>query len=133
MRQLRVRVVTPRSVVLDEACEAVVAPLRDGWIGIWPGHAPFQARLQQGQIAIRSAGHRRVIATLGGVIAADGAGVTVLTGEAAPDVDLARLERDIGTQAEQLGALERAAEAHFEQLYRAMADTFNRRGGRRRS
>lgn len=131
MRQLRVRVITPRAVAIDEVCEAVVAPLRDGWIGIWPGHAPFQARLQQGQIAIRSDGQQRVIATIGGVITADDEGVTVLTGEAAPDVDLARLERDIGTQAEQFHALEREAEAHFERLHRAMADTFNHRSRRR--
>ena len=126
-RALQFRVLTPQATLLDESVWTVIAPLPDGWIGILPGHASFQARLMRGHVVFEVSGRRRTLATIGGVISVAADMVTVLTGAAALDQDLAALERDIGEEAAQLQAMEREAEKHFDQVYRALARTFDRR------
>jgi F-type H+-transporting ATPase subunit epsilon len=123
--KLRIEVFTPQGNVLDVPVDSVVAPLPDGWIGILPGHAPFQSRLLAGVVAFRAEDHRRVVATLGGVLSTDADVVSILTGSARLDADLHELEVDIGERAEQAQAIEQEAEKHFGRVYRALADTLN--------
>jgi F-type H+-transporting ATPase subunit epsilon len=130
MKLLRLQVLTPLATVFDAPVEAVIAPLADGWVGILPGHARFQARLMRGQVVVRSAGQEQQIATIGGTMSVSGDAVLILTGAAAPDTSVARLEHERGQTVEQREALEREAEKHFDRVYRAMARTFNHRGGR---
>jgi F-type H+-transporting ATPase subunit epsilon len=125
--QLRIEILTPQGTVLDAPVDSVVAPLPDGWIGILPGHSPFQARLLAGVVALRADDRQRVVATLGGVLSTDSDVVTILTGSARLDADLHELEADIGQRAEQAQAIEHEAEKHFGRVYRALADTLNRR------
>ncbi len=127
VRALRLRVLTPHAAVLDEPVRTVIAPLSDGWIGVLPGHASFQARLMRGQIVFEASEHRRLVATIGGVIGVTDDTVTVLTGAAALDRDLAALEDEIGAEAAQLEEMEREAEKHFDRVYRALARAFDRR------
>ena len=130
MKQLRLQVLTPQASVFDEAVDAIVAPLPDGWIGVLPGHARFQARLLPGAVVVTIAGQRRVIATTGGSLGVDNGAVIALTGAAAVNMDLATLEQQIGRQAESARAMEQEAEKHFSRVYRALADTLDRRRGR---
>ncbi|HEY1296911.1 MAG TPA: F0F1 ATP synthase subunit epsilon [Chloroflexota bacterium] len=130
MRQLRLEVLTPQGTVFDAPVDAVVAPLPDGWIGILPGHTSFQARLLAGVVALRTEGRRRLIATLGGVLSVESDLVSILTGGAMPDAELEGLEEQIGEQAERAQAVENEAEKHFGRVYRALADTLNRRRAR---
>ena len=130
MRQLRIEVLTPQGTVLDAAVDSVVAPLPDGWIGILPGHSPFQSRLLAGVVAFRAADRQRVVATLGGVLSTDSDLVSILTGGARVDANLRELEADIGERAEQAQAIEQEAEKHFGRVYRSLADTLNRRRSR---
>ncbi|MGE0681919.1 MAG: F0F1 ATP synthase subunit epsilon [Candidatus Binatia bacterium] len=125
MKTLRLTVVTPHATVFDDAVDAVIAPLSDGWRGVLPGHASFVARLLRGEILFRVGDKERVIATIGGAISVDREGVTVLTGVAAVDCPLENLERAISEESQQLAALEREAEKHFDRVYRQMAHTFN--------
>jgi F0F1-type ATP synthase epsilon subunit len=126
-RALRLRVLSPRATLLDEPVQTVVAPLPDGWLGVLPGHASFQARLLRGQVAFEAGGGRRTIATIGGVISVSAHAATVLTGAAAPDLGLATLEHELGAEATRLREMEREAERHFDRVYRALAGTFGRR------
>ena len=126
-RTLQFRVLTPQATMLDERVWTVIAPLPDGWIGILHGHTSFHARLMRGQVVFEVSGHRRTIATIGGVVSVVADTVTVLTGAAALDRDLAALEREIGEEAAQLQGMEQEAEKHFDQIYRALARTFDRR------
>jgi len=41
-------VVTPEDVVYDDKVRWVQVPLKDGLIGIWPGHAPLIATISKG-------------------------------------------------------------------------------------
>ena len=130
MSALRLRLLTPLATVFDEAVDAVIVPLVDGWKGILPGHAPFQARLLAGDVLVRIGGKERVGATLGGALSVEAGVVEIFSGVAALDTDLKALERGIDDEVKRLNGLEQEAERHFEQIYRQMARTFNHRGRR---
>ena len=127
MKTLRLTVLTPQATVFDEKVDAVVMPLADGWLGVFPGHASFQARVMRGEMLFRISGKERMLATLGGAVAVDNGTVTILTGVAALDRDLETLEREISEDAQRLAVLEQEAEKHFNRVYRQMARTFNHR------
>jgi F-type H+-transporting ATPase subunit epsilon len=128
---LTLEVLTPETAVFQGEVDAVVAPLPDGWIGILPGHSPFIARLMRGQVAFRTGEQERVIATIGGSIAVKDDLVTLLTGAAGLDTTFDRLETTLGAEAEQIRAMEREAERHFDRVYRTLADTIHPRRRRR--
>lgn len=130
MSSLRLMLLTPLVTVFDGTVDAVIVPLADGWKGIFPGHAPFQARLLAGDVLVRIAGKERVGATLGGALTVEPGAVRILSGVAALDMDLKALERGIDDELRRLTGLEQEAEKHFEQIYRRMARTFNHRGRR---
>ncbi len=132
MRSLRLRVQTPERSVFDSTVDTVIAPLPDGWIGVLPGHTPFQARLLRGEIALRIGGKRHRIATQGGLLNVDADVVNVLTGAAAVDVDLPTLEQQVGDAVRQARSMEQEAEKHFGRVYRALADTLDQRRQRRK-
>jgi F-type H+-transporting ATPase subunit epsilon len=122
---MRFTVLTPTGAALQEDADEVIAPLSDGWIGVLQGHTPFVSRLMRGHVVFRFGEHARIVATIGGLLRVDGASVTVLTGAAVPDTDLAALERDMEEQIARIESLEEEAEKHFDRVYRAMARTLN--------
>jgi F-type H+-transporting ATPase subunit epsilon len=130
VKTLHLVVLTPQATVFDAVVEAVIVPLSDGWRGILPGHANFQARLMRGHLLFRVGGKERIVATLGGALAVDNNTVTVLTGVAVLDRNLETMEREISEETQRLTALEQEAEKHFNRVYRQMARTFNHRGAR---
>ncbi len=125
MKTLRLTVLTPQATVFAAAVDAVIVPIPDGWLGVLPGHAPFQSRLMRGEVLFRTDGKERVLATLGGTLAVDRDTVTILTGVAALDRTVETLEREISEEVQRLAALEQEAEKHFNRVYRQMARTFN--------
>lgn len=130
MPRLRLEVLTPETSVFDAEVDAVVVPLADGWLGVLPGHASFQARLMRGEVVVRIGAETRVLATLGGAVLVEAGTVTILTGSAALDRNLEVLEQEISGQAQRLTAMEQEAEKHFDRVYRQMARTFQHRGRR---
>lgn len=130
MSSLRLVLLTPLATVFDGAVDAVIVPLADGWKGILPGHAPFQARLLAGDVLVRIGGKERIGATLGGALTVELGAVRILSGVAALDTDLKALERGIDDELRRLTGLEQEAEKHFGQIYRRMARTLNHRGRR---
>jgi len=133
MSAMRLVVLTLDETVFDGPVEEVVVPLPDGWLGVRPRHATFQARLLAGDIVVRAAGRERTLATLGGTIVVERNEVTILTGVARLDHDLEALEREIGDDLKRRTALEQEAEKHFDRVYRQMARAVRSRpptGGR---
>jgi F-type H+-transporting ATPase subunit epsilon len=118
---MRLLVLTLEETVFDGAVEEVVVPLPDGWLGVRPRHAPFQARLLAGDVVVRLDGRERTLATLGGTMVVERDEVTLLTGAARLDQDLEALERAIGDDLTRRTALEQEAEKHFDRVYRQMA------------
>jgi F-type H+-transporting ATPase subunit epsilon len=118
---MRLLVLTLEETAFDGAVEEVVVPLPDGWLGVRPRHAPFQARLLAGDVVVRLDGRERTLATLGGTMVVERDEVTLLTGAARLDQDLEALEHAIGDDLTRRTALEQEAEKHFDRVYRQMA------------
>lgn len=79
-RALKVRVVSPASVVFEGAAASLVAPAWDGRVGILPGHAPLLALLGAGELAIDlPGGGSRSYQVAGGVLRVERDDVTLLT------------------------------------------------------
>jgi len=125
VKTLHLTVVTPQTTVFDNTVEAVIAPLADGWRGVLPGHANFVARVMRGEVVFRREGKEHMIATLGGALSVHGETVVLLTGVAALDHTLEKLEHEIGEENQRLATLEQEAEKHFNRVYRQMASSFN--------
>jgi F-type H+-transporting ATPase subunit epsilon len=128
---MRLEILSPQAVVFEGEVDEVVGPLPDGWIGVLPGHAPFTARLMRGQVVFHADGREHPVATMGGSMAVKDDLVTLLTGAAVLDMTFDELEASLGAEAEQVWAMEREAERHFDRVYRTLADTL--RQGRRRN
>jgi F-type H+-transporting ATPase subunit epsilon len=130
---MRLIVLTVVETVFDDTVDEVVVPLPDGWLGVRPRHAPFQARLLAGDVVVRAAGRERTLATLGGTLTVERDQVTILTGVAKMDLDLETLEREIGDDLTRRRTLEQEAEKHFDRVYRQVARAIGPRaqpGGR---
>ena len=123
---MRLLVLTPEESVFDGQVDGAIVPLPDGWLGIYPGHLPFSARVRPGEILVQVGDRSTVIATIGGILSVEDDAVTLLTGAAKTDTTLERLEHDIGNETRQLAALEVEAERHFDRVLRQVANTFAR-------
>jgi len=130
--RLHLEVLTIQGTVVDEEVDEVIVPLVDGWKGVLPGHLAFIARVMRGTITMRTGDRERIAATLGGTLTVEPARVTLLTGAAMLDRELADLEREISAELESIAAIEAEAEKHFDRVYQHMAETF-KRGARRLS
>jgi F-type H+-transporting ATPase subunit epsilon len=63
---LHLRVITPRSLVVDEEVEEVTIPSLEGELGILPGHRPLYAALGSGELTYRASGRRESLSVRGG-------------------------------------------------------------------
>jgi F-type H+-transporting ATPase subunit epsilon len=66
LTSLHLRVITPRSLVVDEEVEEVTIPSLDGELGILPGHRPLYAALGSGELTYRASGRRESLSVRGG-------------------------------------------------------------------
>jgi len=121
MTGLRLEVLTLQGRILDQDVDAVIVPLADGWKGVLPGHAPFEARVLRGETVIRMQNQPRTLATLGGVLRVERDRATLLAGVAVLDRTLPELEEDIRGELESGAALEAEAEKHFDRVYQQLA------------
>ena len=61
---LRVRLVTPDRILVDQAAEAVEVPAKTGYLEVLRGHAPLLAELGRGRSAAARRRKRRPDGTL---------------------------------------------------------------------
>jgi F-type H+-transporting ATPase subunit epsilon len=66
LTSLHLRVITPRSLVVDEEVEEVTIPSLEGELGILPGHRPLYAALGSGELTYRASGRRESLSVRGG-------------------------------------------------------------------
>ena len=93
---MRLRIVTPLSVIVDEDIDSLRAEDASGSFGILPGHAPFLTALTISIVSWRQAGRERFCAVRGGALTvADGAPVAITTREAIVGDDLATLDAEV--------------------------------------
>ncbi|MDT8326765.1 MAG: F0F1 ATP synthase subunit epsilon [Roseovarius sp.] len=93
---MRLRIITPLSVVVDEDIEALRAEDQSGSFGILPGHAPFLTALAISIVTWRQAGEDRFCALRGGVMSVGAtSNVDIATREAVTGSDLATLDEEV--------------------------------------
>jgi F-type H+-transporting ATPase subunit epsilon len=93
---MRLRIVTPLSIVVDEDASALRAEDASGSFGILQGHAPFLTALTIGVVSWRQAEHDRYCAVRGGALSVtEDASVQITTREAVVGDDLATLDAEV--------------------------------------
>lgn len=93
---MRLRIVTPLNVVVDEEAESLRARDASGSFGIRPGHAPFLTALVVSILSWRAAGVEHFCALRGGVLTVTGGDtVAIATREAVRGEDLGTLDAEV--------------------------------------
>ncbi len=79
---LHLKIITPRSVVVDEPVDEVIAPAADGEIAILPKHTHLLTLLKEGIITYKTGGKADDLAIGGGYLETEGKTVTILVSRA---------------------------------------------------
>jgi F-type H+-transporting ATPase subunit epsilon len=82
MNTIRLKVITPRKIVIDKQVSSVTVPTADGEITILPHHAHLFSLLIEGIVKIKSTGNEDDLAIGGGYLETNGETVTVLVSRA---------------------------------------------------
>jgi len=104
---LRLRVVTPERLLLDEEVDEVTAPGTEGEFGVLPNHITFLSSLQPGRLSYKQGGRVRFLAVSGGFAEVRDNVVTILTDSAefADEIDVERARAALRTAEERLRTL----------------------------
>jgi F-type H+-transporting ATPase subunit epsilon len=93
---MRLTIVTPLSIVVDESIDSLCAEDASGSFGILPGHASFLTALTISIVSWRCGGTERFCAVRGGVLTvANGTSIAIATREAVTGDALATLDEDV--------------------------------------
>jgi F-type H+-transporting ATPase subunit epsilon len=93
---MRLKIMTPDRVLIDQDVEAVYAMAIDGSIGILPKHIPMVTPLAIGLLSyVVQGGPKEPLAVMGGMLSTDGQTVTVLSdaAERGNEIDVARAQQ----------------------------------------
>ncbi len=63
---LRLKVIAPRKLLVDEEVQELSLPSLDGYLGILPGHRPLFLAIGTGRITYRVAGKEKILSVQGG-------------------------------------------------------------------
>ena len=104
---LRLRVVTPERLLLDEEVDEVTAPGTEGEFGVLPNHITFLSSLQPGRLSYKQGGQVRFLAVSGGFAEVKDNIVTILTDSAefAEEIDVERARAALRAAEESLRTL----------------------------
>ena len=96
---MRLRIITPLAVVVDEDIESLRAEDASGSFGILKAHAPFLTALEISIVSWRTAETERFCALRGGVMTVgDASAIDIATREAVTGDDLATLDSNVLAQ-----------------------------------
>ncbi len=123
---IQLSVVTPDRDVLGVECDEVVAPGRNGEIGLLPGHIPLITALRPGVLTVVKGGKKSFYAVSSGFAEVDADTVTVLTAscEPASAIDVERARKTLSeaeAKLEKLGPNDPDYDARRFQMERARA------------
>ena len=116
----RLEIVTAESEVYSGDVDLLVAPGREGQLGILPNHAPLLTQLQPGIMEIRAGGENVEMAVSGGFLEVLGNRVIILadTAERAEEIDIERAEAAMARAEERLAS--READVDLERALRTV-------------
>lgn len=92
--KIKVEILTPFNEIYSEEVSAVRLPGADGYLGVFPGHAPLIAALKIGEIKIEQNGQTQYFTTTGGIaeILPDSVSILSETSEPASAIDVKRAQ-----------------------------------------
>ena len=101
---LKLQIVTPQRIVVQEDVTEVVAPGSEGYFGVLPGHLPFLTTLKAGYLVYwqSRAAHRLAVSNGFAEVQGDMVSILADTAERAEEIDVARAERARGRAEERL-------------------------------
>ncbi len=104
---LRLRVVTPQRLLLDEEADEVTAPGTVGEFGVLPNHITFLSSLEPGRLTYRRGGQARTLVVSGGFAEVVDNVITVLadSAEFANEIDVERARAALRAAEESLKTL----------------------------
>lgn len=111
---IQLEIVTPEKRILSMPVDAVRAPGFDGSFGVLPGHTPFVAAMQPGELSY-TAGGREHHFFVGGGFAQVGAEKVIVLAESAEsvsEIDLARAEASLADATQRLKTLREEQDAY---------------------
>lgn len=116
-KTLKLEVITPEQIALQDESTSVVVPGVDGKLGILPDHAPLLAGLQPGVITYKTASGTEKLVVSGGFVEISNNVISVIApaAEKSSEIDFARAE------AAKARALERIAKREGIDMARAQA------------
>ncbi|NIM91093.1 MAG: hypothetical protein GTO17_09115 [Candidatus Aminicenantes bacterium] len=79
LSSLRLKVITPRKLLVDEEVRELSLPSLDGYLGILPGHRPLFLAIGKGRIKYRVAEKEEILSVQGGYAEVLPASVLVFT------------------------------------------------------
>jgi F-type H+-transporting ATPase subunit epsilon len=91
---MKLKIVTPERMVVEEEVDAVYGKTIDGMIGILPKHVPLVTPLEIGVMSFVKNGQKKPLAVMGGLLSTDGDSVTVLSdaAELSNEIDAVRAQ-----------------------------------------
>ncbi len=94
---MRLQLVTPLGVVVDEDVEMVTVSGSEGQMGIFPGHVPLVTPVVPSEVIIQQKGQERFFAIGEGMAEITGDAIAILTDEAiaAEDLDEHQLQQEL--------------------------------------
>lgn len=93
---MKLRIVTPLSIMVDETIDSLRAEDASGSFGIMPGHAPFLTALAVSIVSWRNGEDETFCALRGGLLSVTSHNtIDITTREAVVGVDLNTLDRDV--------------------------------------
>ena len=114
---MRLQVITPGAVVVDEPADKVSTEGADGSFTLLPRHIDFVTALVPGLLTYVHDGHEQLVAVDGGILVKRGRSVRVATSEAVPSENIVELQRAMRVTFDEVGENERRARtaiAHLE-------------------
>jgi F-type H+-transporting ATPase subunit epsilon len=120
---MRLLVLTPDRIALDERVTAIRVQEPDGWRGILAHHAPYLTRLTSGALLYRPVGGDapQYLALYGGTLEVQEDTILVLTGAAEPGRSLDELLQRLSEKKAEADALAFEAYIEFTKVRAALA------------
>lgn len=94
-KKLKIKIVTPEKVILQDECERTIIPTVSGEICVLPEHQPLVSKIKSGEIRLIKDGHETLLAVSSGFIEVRPKSSLVIladTAERAENIDIKRAE-----------------------------------------
>jgi F-type H+-transporting ATPase subunit epsilon len=126
--KIDLEIVTPEGLLLHDEVDELIAPGKEGYFGVRPGHTPLLATLGVGALSYRQGEEWHDLTCFWGwcEVLPDKVSVLADLGERAEDIDVARAETALKTAEKRMKQIK--GEADYEEVREAWARAVTRLG-----